>query len=347
MIVLQQFDLCDRPGNYQIGNTLASKGQKMTPTYDRSPSEQLHKLLSQGEFLASLLGLSCRRVADCELDVHFRPDDEVHVYCGLTKLITVHLASNGTVQVSMHETYSRQPCAKDLCRQWKTSETGFNEALFTYLSQVIVEPRHVDAEGSVQTKWARVTEPWIPFDREAVLSYESKKDSEESRKFDQVDKARAKLDVRIQHDSRRWAKLPEKLGGELDQIAVDSKGNLVLVELKDAATSGVYYAPLQLLQYVWEWHNALEAVRSSLQKLLNTRVALGLTPACAPPITGGIRAAIGFGIDCRSKEVRRRYDIVLNVVNAYLPPGVLRIETWSLPSTSGRIRPVPILSERV
>ena len=51
----------------------------MTPTYDRSPSEQLHKLLSQGEFLASLLGLSCRRVADCELDVHFRPDDEVHV----------------------------------------------------------------------------------------------------------------------------------------------------------------------------------------------------------------------------------------------------------------------------
>ena len=317
----------------------------MTPTYDRSPSWQLQELLSQGGFLAPLLGLSCRRVADCELDVHLRRDDEVHVYCGLTKLITVHLARNGTVRVSMRETYSNQPCAKALCRQWRTDETGFNDALIAYLTQVRVDPRYVEAEGSVQTKWSRVTEPWIPFDREAALSYESKIDSEESRQFDQVYNACAELSIIIQDDSRRWAILPEKLGDELDQMAVDSEGNLVLVELKYAATSatsGVYYAPIQLLQYVWEWYNALDAVRSSLQELLNARVALGLTPACAPQITGGIRAAIGFGNDCRSKEVRRRYDIVLNVVNAHLPPGILGIETWSLPNTSGRIRPVPI-----
>lgn len=115
----------------------------MTPTYDRSPSEKLHKLLSQGEFLAPLLGLSCWRVADCELDVHLRPDDEVHVYCGLTKLITVRLASNGIVRVCMHNTYSQQPCAKDLRRKWKTNETGFKDALVKYLSQVNVDTSSV------------------------------------------------------------------------------------------------------------------------------------------------------------------------------------------------------------
>ena len=317
----------------------------MTPTYSRSPSEQLQELLSQGEFLAPVLDLPYRRVADCELDVHLRPEDEVHVYCGLTKLITLRLVSNGTVRASMHDTYSKQPCAKDLCRHWKTDETGFKDALVKYLSEVKVNNRYVVREGSVQTLWSRITDPWIPFDREAVLSYKSEMDKKESRKFDQVDKARAKLFDRSRHDSRRWASLPKTLGDELDQIAVDSKGNLVLVELKHATASEVYYAPLQLLQYIWEWHNALDAVRSSVQELLDARVALGLTPVCAPRITGGIRAAVGFGIDCRSKEVKRRYDIVLNVVNAHLPPNVPRIQTWTLPNTSGQIRPVPVPSE--
>lgn len=317
----------------------------MTPTYDRSPSEQLRELLSPEEFLAPLLDLPNRRVANCELDVHFRSRDEVHVYCGLTKLITVRLSRYGTVEVSMHNTYSKQPCAVALCRQWKSNEAGFKDALDIYLNKVEVDSRQIRTEGIVQSMWSRVTEPWIPFDREAMLSYESTLDRDESRKFVQVDEARAELADETQRDSLRWARLPERLGGKIDQIAVDSDGNLVLVELKPASESSVYYAPLQLLQYVWEWHSALGAVRNSLQELLNTRVALGLTPDCAPRITGGIRAAVGFGIDCRKREVRRRYDIVLDVVNDHLPPGVLRIETWSLSNTSGQILAVPILSE--
>ncbi len=315
------------------------------PTYDRSPSGHLQELLSQGEFLAPLLDLHNRRVADCELDVHFRPDDEVHVYCGLTKLVSVKLARDGTVIVDMHETYSRQTCAKDLLRQWETNEPGFKDTLETYLSEVEVDSSQIRPEGLVHSLWSRVTEPWIPFDREAMLSYESKTDSDESRKFDQVDEARARLVDETQRDSRSWACLPKRIGVKLDQIAVDFRGNLVLVELKPTVASSVYYAPLQLLQYVWEWHSALDVVRSSLQELLNTRVALGLTPACAPRITGGIRAAIGFGSDNRSKEIRRRYEIVSIVVNAHLPPGVRQVETWSLPNTSGQMRPVPVRCE--
>ena len=120
---------------------------------------------------------------------------------------------------------------------------------------------------------------------------------------------------------------------KLDQIAVDPAGNLVLLEVKDAAAGAsaeVYYAPLQVLQNLWEWHSALDAVRGSVQKLLDVRTELGMARAGAPQITGGVRAAVGFGDDVRSREVRRRYEEVLRIANAHLPGGVPAIETWML-----------------
>ena len=81
---------------------------------------------------------------------------------------------------------------------------------------------------------------------------------------------------------------------------------------------------------MWEWHFALDAVRDSLQKLVEARVELALTSADTPPVTGGIRAAVGFGEDTRSDEVTGRYAQVLAIANAHLPPGVAAIETWAL-----------------
>ena len=106
----------------------------------------------------------------------------------------------------------------------------------------------------------------------------------------------------------------------------------MLLEIKVVSrmSSNVYYAPFQLLQNAWEWHFALNAVRRPLQDLLDARVELGLTPAHAPPVTGGIRAVVGFGEDGRSDKVRRRYGQVLEIANAHLPPGIAPVETWVL-----------------
>ena len=71
-------------------------------------------------------------------------------------------------------------------------------------------------------------------------------------------------------------------------------------------------------------------MRPSLQGLLDVRVTLGLTPDSVPRMSGGLRAAVGFGADERSDEVRSRYLTVLGIVNALLPPGVSSIETWAL-----------------
>lgn len=309
---------------------------KPRPAYNRTPSPELQALLSRGGFLAPLLGLSKRKVARCHLDVHLRPDDKVIVYCGLTKLVDISL-KNGMLHVTAEKTYTTQSCAGDLFREWDTQEPGFEKTLKDYLDNVAVAEAQTGREGGIQARWSRVTEPWLPFDRDAVLAYESETKKEEALEFKKVDEAYVQLGAIVASKRKlpsrkdHWAKLSKKKkSNEIDQIAVDPEGRLVIVELKDASASDVYYAPLQLLQYVWEWHNALGTVRSSLQRLLDARVALGLTSANVPRITGGIRAAIGFGEDDRSEEVRHRYERVLAVVNAHLPSGVSPIETWKL-----------------
>ena len=308
------------------------------PSYGRAPSDELKALLSPRGFLAPLVGLTRRRINGLELDVHLRVNDEVHIYCGLTRVLSVRRNNSGTVSVSAHQTYSRQDCAKTILRRWHTDETEeFRQALDSYLDSVRVSKRHTGTEGAVQSIWSRVVYPWVPFDRESVLSYATGEESTAPR-FKQVEQAHSELEAIAK--SQKWA-MPRAAGGEVDQLAVDPEGRLVIAELKDASASPapVFYTPFQLLHYVWEWHNALEAVRSGLQELLDARVELGLTPNPVPRLTGGLRAGVCFGSDGRSDEVKDRYDRVLGVVNQHLPPLVPPLETWTHEEGPTEVRP--------
>ena len=59
------------------------------PSYCRAPSTKLRKMLSPGNFLAPLVQLHGLEAGGHVHDVHFRSDDEVHVYRGLTRLLSV------------------------------------------------------------------------------------------------------------------------------------------------------------------------------------------------------------------------------------------------------------------
>ena len=299
--------------------------------YDRAPSPELQKLLQRGEFLEPLLSLANENTAGVGLDVHFRRNDEIHVYCGMTRLITAQALWGGDVKVAAHKTYASQSCAKDLFRTWRTGETGLNKALTTYIRSVKIGPRWTKAEGAVQMQWSRVHKPWVPIDREVVLERQA-----EAMSFPKVRLAFGELTKIAKRD--RW-EAPKAGSVELDQLAVDSRGHLVLIELKDASkrTGDVYYAPFQLLQYVWVWHDALDLVRDGVQALIEARVAVGLTPRVRG-ISGGIRPVIGFGRDLRSPEVKRRYEIALKIANNCLPRCVPKIELWE--HTGSRLRQV-------
>ncbi len=296
-----------------------------TPAYDRVPSLALQELLSPGGFLSPLVGLADREIDSYRHDVHFRDRDEFHVYRGLTRLFTARLVSGTEVNLTAHPSYWAQTCARNFLRRWNTYESGFSEGLDCYVNEIKVSPRFLCAEGAVQDRWSRVSFPWTPFDHEGVLGGPHRA----SRDFAQVESALAEL-TELATD-QVWPAL-RATGTKVDQLAVDPKGSLVLLELKDASksTSEVYYSPFQLLQYVWEWKDALETVRSNLQAVIDARVEVGITPVGLHPLAGGIRAAVGFGADLRSPEVRRRYFLVLDVVNRYLPDNIAPLETWAI-----------------
>ena len=326
-----------------------------SPSYNRAPSLRLQQHLARNGFLGAPL-LQGRRVEGIDLEVHLRSGDEVHLYCGLTCLLKGKLSSSGEVWVESHKTYADKRYAKNLFRPgrtkeinrgaylrdvWAASEPGFAPALGIFLSRVKVGKRQLQ-EGAVHARWSRIGEPWTAFDKEAALEYPS--DTARVRQLfaafrKSVDKARAEIIALARsrssshHKRNRWKMPPApKHRLKLDHLAVDSAGNLVLVEIKDAAgsSSEIYYAPFQLLQNVWEWHHALNSVRSSLQALLDARVKLRLTPRTVLPLAGRIRAAVAFGDDVRTAKVKSRYARVLKIANAYLPPGIPAIETWTL-----------------
>ena len=289
-----------------------------------------------------------------ELDVHLGRQDEVLLYCGLTRLVKCGSSPYGKVWVKSHKTYAMQTCAGLLIRkdrrkkvdrgdyfldEWSIGEPGFAQALEVFLSGVQVAQRHLK-EGAIQARWAQARERWTAFDKEAALEYPTTEERTRqlAEAFDpSVDEAREELCAlaesrpSLPNSRGRWAMPPKpKTRLELDQLAVDSFGNLVLVEIKDASASpeSIFYAPFQLLQNVWEWHCALNTVRSSVQELLDARMGLGLSPPDVPPITETLRPVIAFGEDTRSTEVKRRYCEVLGIANRFLPADVPPIETW-------------------
>ena len=295
------------------------------PVYNRAPSPQFRELLSPGGFLSPLVGLAAREIDGYRHDVHFRARDELHVYRGRTRLFVVKPVSSSELNLTAHPSYKRQPCAGNFLRRWKTHEPGFHEELDRYVNEIRGSTSFLSAEGAVQDQWSRVGFPWTPFDREGVLGGPHRA----GRDFTQVESALAELNELA--TVQGWP-APSTTGTKVDQLAVDPEGRLVLLELKDAAKSSreVYYSPFQLLQYVWEWNDVLEAIRSNLQAVIYARVEVGLTPVGLPPLEGGIRAAVGFGADQRSLEVRRRYTLTLDVVNRYFPDNIAPIETWAI-----------------
>lgn len=321
--------------------------------YCRTPSPNFEALLAPGGFLSPLLRR--RDVAGLPLDIHLRAEDHVHLYCGLTRLADVRSSSDGrSIWLDASETYKGQNCARSLFRRWSVEEKGFETALNTYFEKVKVAPRHCEKEGAVQSAWAGVTRPWTPFDREAVFGYDNTEEQTKSRIFPQVAKARAELMLLRAKHPEKWAAMPDtkarsrpakavrpgrsvtkgrqvkavKQPAELDQLAVDASGRLVLLELKHSKASGVCYAPFQLLQYVHEWACALDEVRADLHKLIDARMALGLSPRDMPRLKAGIRPVIGFGADGRSAEVRARFEEVRALVNHHLPEGASPVEVW-------------------
>ena len=303
-------------------------------SYNRTPSPELQAQLERGEFLSPLLDLRFNevKVDNLGLDIHFRRNDVIQVYCGLTRVIELkRLVRSGKFRLSADKYYMDQTCGMDLFREWSENDKTFARKLHKYLDEVEINPRFTSKEGAIQQRWSYEKKQWIPFDREARLEYQSKQYRKNAKKkFKGVASAYSEI---MTNFGDRWAK-PKKIGMKVDQLAIDKKGKLVLIEIKDSekgSASEIYYSSFQLLQYVWEWKqglNSMPTLLNQLQSLLDAREKAKLIGSPRSNLTGDIRAAVCFGADGRRPEVKRRYGLVLDIANSHLPEGVKPIETW-------------------
>lgn len=295
--------------------------------YARAPSQEFLLTLAPGGELRFLV--EPRLVAGVHLDIHFRERDHLHLYCGLTRVADIAYSRRG-VTLSAHKTYRVQ--APSLFRNWAPHEfDALRRELDAYMQRVAVGDPHVQKEGAVQSAWCRPgAAAWTPVDREAVVGYPSTELQAAFREFKAVRAAHTEA-------LAQGFALPKERGAaaELDQLAVTEDGALVLVELKhsQANAAALAGAPIQLLQYLWEWHAALPSLAPSIERLIEARRAVGL-PAPAVQLSGRLCGVIGFDADKPSPEVQRRMDVILTIANRHRPPGVPEIEIQHLPAES-------------
>lgn len=300
------------------------------PRYTRAPSPDVAVHLGPQGLLAPLL--QPRTLGKLRLDVHLREKNQVHAYYAQARIIDAHLRP-GHVQLQADEAYRRREGPPKLFTRWSAAHPDFERALVAYFQNVVTHVK-THPEGEVQAAWSAVLDPWVPIDREAVIGYPDTQSELDARRSDAVAAAHADVaTVGAKQRPMSWAQLPtHDRCAELDQLAVDPSGRLVLIELKygRASSDKVYYAPLQLLQYAHEWRSAFGHVRDDLEAVRAARVALGLSPAHTPRLNGEIRLVLGFGEDLPSKEVLARLEQVLAVANRHLPANTSPIEMWSM-----------------
>lgn len=296
------------------------------PRYRRAPSDGFLHAVPR-------VLLTRRPVSGVPVDPHLREGDGLSLYVGTTAVLSLFRAG-ARWNVVAHRSYATVGVGPSLFRQgkglgdyieasWEADDPAFVPTAEAYLAAVRVEPRWIANEGAVQSGWAAVGDPFVQLDREAQLGYPSRVSQREGRAFEAVRAAREQV------AARGWATLPsDRVSAKLDRLALDGN-RLVLIELKDGAgADGVYYAPLQLLQYAWEWHEALPIVRDGLERLRRARVELGLMEDV--PLGEGIRPIVAIGAARPSTEVRARFNQVQMIVNDHLPPGCPPIEMWAL-----------------
>lgn len=350
------------------------------PYYNRAPSSQLATQLARNEpFRTVLEELTVNGDA---LDVQFRVNDEVKLYAGGTcPLIVRFFKDEGLVEFDADGRAYRGPYEKDhlsrdgfFGKRWDPREPSLHSAIRKYIAHEVVTGTcrpHQDKEGRIQTRWAglRDGKPWAPLDREAVIGYRNM--AERNGAWEKAKTICQDAWRTLPSEHGPWAASPLsraatvkgavqalKQSRELDQIAVDEQGNLVLIELKDASAKGAsstYAAPLQLLQYVHEWHLAAQDAefRRQLQALVDAKRQLGFLqglPAGIPTFENGIclRPVVAFGdyFSAREHERQRKFEAALRHVNGgsgtrFLPEGVMPVEAWyfrdGVPHTTTRL----------
>lgn len=214
----------------------------------------------------------------------------ISVYRGLSRLITISKSRTpDTIKINGADAY--KIIEPDLYGNEIPITKNFEPLLFDLLEEVRKDKKfdryyNNKKEGYYQNELSRKygingnsNSEFVIVDKEAVIGYENKKCKADL--FGQYQKKYKELQKEISIINHiRYGKDLEKkaIGNELDFIAVDKTGNILLIEYKHGTnTSGIYLSPLQIGLYYDLFTNFdKEKLKESILSQLKQKQAIGL-----------------------------------------------------------------------
>jgi hypothetical protein len=208
------------------------------------------------------------------------------IYCGLTNVLHLEYRKKRGYRLRADQRYmaANQAGPPEGILPWATWSTAVElmagwPAIEAYMTRQFngVAPRWTN-EGAVQAMLcANGGESYQVIDREAVFGFRDT--GERERVHEELREPLLEaLQVRT---PEAWWRRPASLGGELDILAVDARGRLLVVEVKPGdSLAGITWAPLQVSFYARLFQHWSEAVGEEsaviLNRMLGQRIAIGL-----------------------------------------------------------------------
>jgi hypothetical protein len=229
--------------------------------YNRTLSEQFSKLLEPNGDLRWLFDL-----------VHQSPDLDfligkakskqwISVYRGLSRVLTILDTSYPDV-IKLDGANAYKNISRSLYGQ-KKFPVNFSNGLRRLVKAVSVDSKfdryyNNKKEGYFQNELSRKfgicgqpNDDFVIIDKEAVIGYKNMQEKNDM--YGKIHAGYKKLQKELsQKDAKRFGKGLEKkaIGNELDFLALDKHGNLLLIEYKHGSnTAGIYLSPLQIGMY--------------------------------------------------------------------------------------------------
>jgi len=184
----------------------------------------------------------------------------ISVYYGLTRLFSIRKLKNSAIFIDIAATY--QKLSKNLYGK-KSINVNFQTEIESLLVQIKSQSKFDryyknQKEGYYQNAFSRrfgicgkPDDDFVIIDKEAVVGYKDQK--EKVLIFGNIQQKYKHLQLEVsKQDPKRYGSFLQKksIGNELDFLALDKEGNVLLVEFKHGTnTSGIYLSPLQIGLY--------------------------------------------------------------------------------------------------